>query len=1017
MTYEALESKDMKNTINNEKKPTAAPFFTVAQLNALQMEKETDIPEIYRSGKHLIYSSPATLAFNSPGAEGFGVKRAGLSVPGSVMLIVAPGCCGRNTSCISEMPGYENRFFYLTMDETDLITGRHLKKIPRAVERLCHDLESAGQKPSVVMICITCVDALLGTDMERVCRKAEALVQLPVKPCYMYALTREGRRPPMVHVRQSIYSLLWEEKEHNRDKAPHRKAENSRGEGKKDRHAVNLLGFFAPLYEDCELYDLLGQAGITKIREISRCASYEEYLRMGEVNFNIILHPEVRPAAWDLDRHLQMPSIELQRLYQIDQIRKQYAALGKVLGVAFQDEEFFRQAKEAMQTFRNEFPDCVFAVGEGMNGNAFELALALIRYGFRVKEIFATPGVETRIYLQYLAELSPETKVYPNLDPGMYHYQRKENAAGWKKAYIEGAADRADTTASVTITIGRDAGYYHPECPNLPWISDRQPYGYMGVKALFEALRQVLQETEKIREKAEETRGKAAEKTEETGERAPETEKREIFQEVRRQSKSAARYDSTIRLGSDQAAQGSLSCGGGEQGKEEGNACAAMQKAVKSDEIKLSLQGDKCIGEEGLPKVKCTGEEKLPKVKGYRRFLTPFAPDQSGAVAVLFDQGGISVICDAGGCAGNICGFDEPRWFQGKSAIFSAGLRDMDAILGRDRQLVDKLAAAAECIDAPFAAIIGTPVPSVIGTDYHALRRMAEKKTKLPVLALDTNGMELYDVGAEKAYLELFRTFAGEKGAIAEETTEGEGEKYKIPMSEKRKQISCRKKGRLGVLGLTPLDFSDIPEAFSERNVGTLGRLTRKLQKEGYEEIICYGCGAGLDDVRRAGTAEKNLVVATDGLEAAIYLEKKFGTPYEIAYPPAEEMLQELLEQAAKDTCTGEDLPQIKLNEDGQLLLQGANILIIHQQVLANSLRDACLAKGAGKVQVASFFMMKKQLRQDGDVHLREESDVEKLTHENAYDIIIADPVIRKLLPDFAGIFLEAAHFAVSGRR
>ena len=81
-----------------------------------------DIPSELLSSTHLIYSSPATLAFNSPGAEGFGVKRAGLSVPGSVMLIVSPGCCGRNTSSISTMKGYENRFFYLTMDETHLVT-------------------------------------------------------------------------------------------------------------------------------------------------------------------------------------------------------------------------------------------------------------------------------------------------------------------------------------------------------------------------------------------------------------------------------------------------------------------------------------------------------------------------------------------------------------------------------------------------------------------------------------------------------------------------------------------------------------------------------------------------------------------------------------------------------------------------------------------------------------------------------------------------------------------------------
>ena len=103
------------------------------------------------------------------------------------------------------MKEYNDRFYYLMMDETDIVTGRHLKKIPKAVEEIC---SVCPKKPSVVMICITCVDALLGTDMERVCKKAEERVEIPVRPCYMYALTREGRKPPMVHVRQSLYSLL-----------------------------------------------------------------------------------------------------------------------------------------------------------------------------------------------------------------------------------------------------------------------------------------------------------------------------------------------------------------------------------------------------------------------------------------------------------------------------------------------------------------------------------------------------------------------------------------------------------------------------------------------------------------------------------------------------------------------------------------------------------------------------------------------------------------------------------------
>lgn len=111
-----------------------AYYCTVKELNELGKE---NIPDQFKSNMHLIYSSPATLAFNSPGAEGFGVKRAGLAIPDSIMLIVAPGCCGRNTSLISSMREYDNRFFYLMMDETDIVTGRHLKKIPKAVEEIC----------------------------------------------------------------------------------------------------------------------------------------------------------------------------------------------------------------------------------------------------------------------------------------------------------------------------------------------------------------------------------------------------------------------------------------------------------------------------------------------------------------------------------------------------------------------------------------------------------------------------------------------------------------------------------------------------------------------------------------------------------------------------------------------------------------------------------------------------------------------------------------------------------------
>ena len=821
-------------------------YFCTAE--ELEQRGKDNLPKQFQSGEHLIYSSPATLAFNSPGAEGFGVKRAGLAVPGSIMLIVAPGCCGRNTSMISSMKEYNNRFFYLCMDETDIVTGRHLKKIPKAVASICERLE---KKPSVVMICFTCVDALLGTDMERVCRKAEEKAGLPVRPCYMYALTREGRKPPMVHVRQSLYSLLEP--------------------GHKKGNVVNLLGYFSPLVDDCELYTLLQEAGVKTIHEISRCEDFEEYKKMSEANFNLVLHPEARFAAEDFHDRLKIPFIELRRLYQIDKIGSQYQAFGAALGIEFHAEEQKKQAQEAIESFRKVCPDPVFAVGECANADPFELSLALVKYGFKVAEIYGTITVENFIYIRQLKKLSPQTKIFSNMEPTMLYYD--------------------PTESGVTLTIGKDACYYHPNTKGIHWNEERQPFGYAGVRRLFEALELAVTE------------------------------------------------------------------------QAEGN---VLQKQVEV----IGSKSQEAIAEqsqESLFKEEVDKKEDV-YVRGLWKGLTPFAPDQSGAASVFYELGGILVICDAGGCTGNVCGFDEPRWFGERSAIFSAGLRDMDAILGRDDRLVAKLTDAAEKIDANFAAVIGTPVPAVIATDYRALQRMCEKKTNLPILTVDTNGMELYDVGEEKAWLTLFKIFAGKDAASQKEASE---------------EDDSSKKMKIGVLGLTPHDVSDlnIEEKF------------RKSENEN-THYICYGMRAGIDKVKTAGLADKNLVVAPAALETAKYLEKEFGTPYEVGYPFVDELIPELGYERKK-------------------------ILIIHQQVIANAIRQEIRTRSDEQnteVTVASWFMMKSELSEEGDLSLKEEMDYCKLVQNGNYDIVFADENMRGLIPGFKGTFVNVRHFAVSGK-
>lgn len=380
-------------------------------------------------------------------------------------------------------------------------------------------------------------------------------------------------------------------------------------------------------------------------------------------------------------------------------------------------------------------------------------------------------------------------------------------------------------------------------------------------------------------------------------------------------------------------------------------------------------------------------------MKGLRKYLTPFAPDQSGAVSVLYELGGMLVICDAGGCTGNVCGFDEPRWFETRSAVFSAGLRDMDAILGRDDRLVAKLADAAEKLDVTFAAVIGTPVPAVIGTDYRALERMLAKKTELPVLTVNTDGMELYDRGEEKAYLVLFGRFAGENVDVEpgniEKTQTAESCDGKRNGKNEDVSVDIEDRPRVGIIGMTPQDVSDLKAA----------EKIRKLYADQGLRAVCYGMGDGLDEVRNASLAAKNVVVSPAALKAAQYLQKKFGTPYEIAYPLVSELV-----------------PEVNY--------QGKKILIVQQQVIANAVRKEIEKRTGEKeaITTATWFMRKEEILTDlnvdaaDDISLKEEDDFISLVEKEGYDVIFADPCMERMIPGFEGVFIPLTHFAVSGK-
>ncbi len=367
-------------------------------------------------------------------------------------------------------------------------------------------------------------------------------------------------------------------------------------------------------------------------------------------------------------------------------------------------------------------------------------------------------------------------------------------------------------------------------------------------------------------------------------------------------------------------------------------------------------------------------------MKGLFKVLPPFAPDYSGVCSVLYNLGGMVVVHDAGGCTGNITGYDEPRWYGNDSAIFSSELREIDAVLGDDDKMIKKIEDAANVLQRGFIALLGSPAPMVIGEDYQALACLLEKRTGLPVMAFDTNGINYYDSGASMAFLEIARRFVKPTWGTTE------------PL--------------VNIIGATVLDLGQ---------GGNVRKMSSLLKRAGFERVLCWGMDAGMEEIAGSARAVLNVVAAYSGLAAARFMESEYGIPYLVGIPigsaPAAEFIRSAAAVLGKKKVAENDIFVKKTCDAG-------SVLVIGEQVMSNSIRE-CLRMDMGveRVDVASFFKLNSGIREKGDVQLEQEADLLVLSKEGNYDLVVGDPLYRNLLNMKKGSrYVDFPHIALSSR-
>ena len=365
-------------------------------------------------------------------------------------------------------------------------------------------------------------------------------------------------------------------------------------------------------------------------------------------------------------------------------------------------------------------------------------------------------------------------------------------------------------------------------------------------------------------------------------------------------------------------------------------------------------------------------------------WLPPFSPDYSGASAVLFDLKTVTAMHDASGCTGNYTGYDDPRWYGSHSGIFCSGLRQIDAVLGDDEKLITKMEAAARDIQPDLMALVGSPVPMVIGGDLEGIAVELEERTGIPSFGFDMTGTAYYDRGAFRAAKALMDRYTAKQAA---------------------KEAAIER--RVNILGALPMDFGKGEE---------IRDFKRFLAENGYETGLCLAMDYSLSDLKEAASAQVNLAVSRFGFLMAQYMEQRFRIPYLCGFPAGESGEKAWLEalERVRETKHSEILNAVE-QKDGT---EDMSILIVGEQVMSNSLRYALFRDmGITRVTVGCLYGPEPALALPGDLDLSDEKKIRQAMNRPDYQMIIADPFLKVLLPENTEKkFLPFSQYAVSSK-
>ncbi len=394
-----------------------------------------------------------TLHYSSPANGGRGIVRTGMLVPEAVELFVCPFACGRHGSIAAVKQGFKDRLFYLYLDQADIIEGYDDAIIP-AVDDL---IEVLPKRPKVILIFVSCLDDLIGTDHEALnTALSEKYPDIKFRSCHMNPISLGGKLPPPISIQNNMYSLL--DKQNELDMG------------------VNTIGSLAAVSQESEIHEFLKALGYGELRHISLYDTFEGYQNMAKSQFNIVLAPAGRQAAAQMEKKHGKPFIFQPVTYRMEEIRQNYEGMAKWLSKEMSDdfdiEIYEKHTQEVIDRALAAVGSMPIIVDASAVVRAFDMARALLEYGFNVIRVQTQDCIKIdKANMEWLINEHPEVEIMQS----QHH-----------KAVLQ------DKRVKDSIAIGVDGAYLAGSDYVVDMFADEGMYGYHGVVCVMNKLEHAL---------------------------------------------------------------------------------------------------------------------------------------------------------------------------------------------------------------------------------------------------------------------------------------------------------------------------------------------------------------------------------------------------------------------------------------------------------------------------------------------------------------------------------------------